>query len=124
MLEWIMGILGIPLYLFEGYCIQFFFGRFAESRLHRLRNAQWATGTAWVVIRIASGALFRGTDSVTLVLELIFTTAVLFAFCVGWYKGNMPLKIFLVIQFISIHELAFWTGYSFHYIGNLSLIHI
>ena len=123
MLEWIMGILGIPLYLFEGYCIQFFFGRFAECRLHRLRNAQWATGTAWVVIRIASGALFRGTDSVTLVLELIFTTAVLFAFCVGWYKGNMPLKIFLVIQFISIHELAFWTGYSFHYIGN-SLIDI
>jgi len=83
MLEWIMGILGIPQYLFEGYCIQFFFGRFAESRLYRLRNAQWAAGIAWVVIRIASGALFRGTDSVTLVLELVFTTAVLFVFCVG-----------------------------------------
>ena len=123
MLEWIMGILGIPQYLFEGYCIQFFFGRFAESRLYRLRNAQWAAGIAWVVIRIASGALFRGTDSVTLVLELVFTTAVLFVFCVGWYKGNILLKIFLVIQFIALRELAFWTGYSFHYIGN-SLIDI
>ncbi|MDE6602551.1 MAG: ATP-binding protein [Lachnospiraceae bacterium] len=123
MLEWIMGILGIPQYLFEGYCIQFFFDRFAESRLHRLRNAQWAAGIAWVVIRIASGALFRGTDSVTLVLGLIFTTAVLFVFCVGWYKGNILLKIFLVIQFTALRELAFWTGYSFHYIGN-SLIDI
>ena len=28
------------------------------------------------------------------------------------------LKIFLVIQFIALRELAFWTGYSFHYIGN------
>ena len=107
MLEWIMGILGIPQYLFEGYCIQFFFGRFAESRLYRLRNAQWAAGIAWVVIRIASGALFRGTDSVTLVLGLVFTTAVLFVFCVGWYKGNILLKIFLVIQFIALRELAF-----------------
>ena len=50
--------------------------------------------------------------------SLIFTTAVLFVFCVGWYKGNILLKIFLVIQFIALRELAFWTGYSFLYIGN------
>ncbi len=36
----------------------------------------------------------------------------------NWYKGNILLKIFLVIQFISIHELVFWAGYSFLYIGN------
>ena len=35
MAEYIMGILSIPLYLFEGYCIQFFFGRFAEPKLYR-----------------------------------------------------------------------------------------
>ena len=40
MLEWIMGILGIPQYLFEGYCIQFFFGRFAEPKLCRRKKAQ------------------------------------------------------------------------------------
>ena len=118
MLEWIMGILGIPQYLFEGYCIQFFFGRFAEPKLRRRKKAQWAAGIVWIAIRIISGWLFRETDSVTLVLGLIFTTAVLFVFCVGWYKGNILLKIFLVIQFIALRELAFWTGYSFLYIGN------
>lgn len=118
MAEYIMRILSIPLYLFEGYCIQFFFGRFAVPRLCRIRNAQWVAGIAWIVIRVASEGLFSDTDSVTLIVELLFTIVSLFAFCVGWYKGNMPLKIFLVIQFIALRELAFWVGYSFLYIGN------
>ena len=118
MAEYIMGMLSIPLYLFEGYCIQFFFGRFTEPKLRRLRNAQWAAGIVWTLIRIADGVLFRETDSAGLVAVLIFNTAVLFIFCAGWYKGNIPLKIFLVIQFIALRELAFWTGYSLLYIGN------
>ena len=118
MVEYIMRMSSIPLYLFEGYCIQFFFDRFAEPKLRRLRNAYWAAGIAWILIRIVGGWLFRETDSVTLVFELIFNTAVLFAFCAGWYQGNVPLKIFLVIQFVSLRELAFWAGYSFLYIGN------
>ena len=52
MAEYIMGMLSIPLYLFEGYCIQFFFGRFAEPKLCRLRNAQWIAGIVWILIRI------------------------------------------------------------------------
>lgn len=118
MAEYIMRMLSIPLYLFEGYCIQFFFGRFAEPKLRRLRNAQWAAGIMWILIRIADRALFRETDSAVLVAVLIFNTAVLFIFCMGWYKGNIPLKIFLVIQFISLRELAFWAGYSFLYVGT------
>ena len=123
MAEYIMRMLSIPLYLFEGYCIQFFFGRFAEPKLRRVRNTHWAAGIAWIVIKIVGGQLFRETDSAALVLELLFTTAVLFVFCVVWYKGNILLKIFLVIQFISLRELAFWAGYSFLYIGG-SLIDI
>lgn len=118
MTEWIMGILGILLYLFEGYCIQFFFSRFAEPKLCRLRNAQWIAGIVWILTRIANRALFHETDNATLVVGLVFNTAVLFLFCVGWYKGNILLKIFLVIQFISLRELAFLVGYSFLYIGN------
>ncbi len=118
MAEWIMEMIGISLYLFEGYCIRFFFGRFAEPKLCRLRNAQWAAGIVWILIRIADGALFRETDNAALAAVLLFNMAVLLAFCVGWYKGNMLLKIFLVIQFIALRELAFWVGYSFLYIGN------
>ncbi|MDE7283719.1 MAG: GHKL domain-containing protein [Lachnospiraceae bacterium] len=123
MAEFIMRMLSIPLYLFEGYCIRFFFSRFAEPRLCRIKNAQWMAGIVWILIRIANMASFHETDNATLVVGLVFNTAVLFLFCMGWYKGNMLLKIFLVIQFISLRELAFLAGYSFLYIGN-SLIDI
>ncbi|MDE7179501.1 MAG: ATP-binding protein [Lachnospiraceae bacterium] len=123
MVDYIMRMLSIPPYLFEGYCIQFLFGRFAEPKLRGLRNAQWIVGIVWILIRIANRVLFHETDNVTLVVGLVFNTAILFLFCVGWYKGNILLKIFLVIQFISLRELAFLAGYSFLYIGS-SLIDI
>ena len=118
MAEYIMRMLSIPLYLFEGYCIQFFFGRFAEPKIGRLKNVPWAVGIVWIVIRIVNGTLFHDTNGATLIVKLFFSTTILFIFSMSWYKGNILLKIFLVIQFISIHELAFWAGYSFLYIGN------
>lgn len=118
MAEYIMGMLSIPLYLFEGYCIQFFFGRFAEPKLCRLRNAQWIAGIVWILIRIVKGALFRETDSVTLIVELLFTTVSLFAFCVGWYKGNMPLKIFLPFSLSPCVNWHFGQGTVFFISGK------
>lgn len=118
MAEWIMGLIGVLLCLFEGYCIQSFFGGFAVPKLCRIRNAGWAAGIAWIVIRAFSEGLFSDTDSVSLIMELLFTFCTLFVFCVCWYQGNVLLKIFLAVQFISLRELSFWTGYSLIYIGN------
>ncbi|MCM1561898.1 MAG: ATP-binding protein, partial [Butyrivibrio sp.] len=67
---------------------------------------------------IANAGLFRGTDGMTLVAGLLFNMSVLLVFCVGWYKGNIQTKIFLVVQFISLRELSLWIGNSFLYIGN------
>lgn len=118
MVEWVMRLIGILLCMFEGYCIQSFFGRFAAPKLCRLRKPGWAAGIAWVLIRIAGKVLLRESNSVTLVAGLLFHTAVLFIFCAGWYRGNILLKIFLTVQFIAIRELSFWAGYSLLYIGN------
>ena len=116
--EKIIGIFGILVCLFEGYCIQLFFGRFAEPRLLRLRNTQWSAVIVWAVIRIASEGVFSDVNSAALIMELLFTFSVLFVFCACWYKGNILLKVFLSVQFISLRELSFWTGYSLLYIGN------
>lgn len=118
MAEWIIGLIGVLLCLFEGYCIQSFFGRFAVSKMCRIRNAEWVAGIAWVAIRIASEGLFSDTDSAALIMELLFTFCILFVFCVCWHQGNILLKVFLAVQFISLRELSFWAGYSLLYIGN------
>ena len=94
MAEWIMGLIGVLLCLFEGYCIQSFFGRFAVPKLCRIRNAGWAgwaAGIAWIVIRAFSEGLFSDTDSVSLIMELLFTFCTLFVFCV-LVSGKYPVK--------------------------------
>ena len=118
MAEWVMWFIGVLLCLFEGYCIQSFFCSFAEPKLCRIRNDEWVAGIAWVVIRIVSEGLFSDTDSAALIMELLFTFCILFVFCVCWYQGNILLKVFLAVQFISLRELSFWAGYSLLYIGN------
>ena len=118
MAEWVIGIISVLLCLYEGYCIQSFFGSFAEPKLCRIRNAEWAACITWIVIRIASEGLFSDTDSAALIMELLFTFCTLFVFCVCWYQGEILLKIFLAVQFISLRELSFWTGYSLLYIVN------
>ncbi len=59
MAEWVMGLISVLLCLFEGYCIQSFFGRFAVPKLCRIRNAGWAAGIAWIVIRAFSEGCFQ-----------------------------------------------------------------
>ena len=44
MAEWVMGLISVLLCLFEGYCIQSFFGRFAVPKLCRIRNAGMRDG--------------------------------------------------------------------------------
>ena len=61
---------------------------------------------------------FSDTDSVSLILELLFTFCALFVFCVCWYQGDILLKIFLAVQFIFLREMSFWAGYSLLYIVN------
>lgn len=104
--------------LFEGYCVQFFCGRFAKPRLQKAGNVKWITCVVWALIRLAGRNLFQGTDSVTLVVSLLFGTMVLFVFCMCWYQGNIQLKLFLVIQFVSLRELGFLAAYSFLYFGK------
>ena len=118
MVDQFVQLVDIVQNLFEGYCIQFFFGRFAEIKWHRIKNAQWIVCIVWVLIKMTGGKLFQKTDSVTLVVSLLFGTAVLFVFCMCWYRGNILLKLFLVIQFVSLRELGFLAGYSFLYLGK------
>lgn len=114
----IIEVLCILMYFFEGYCIQLFFCRFTEPKLYRGKGAKWAVSIVWITIRFAGSQLLTETNNTILVIKLFYYTFLLFAFCVCWYKGNILLKIFMVVQFISLRELAFFASYSMNYIGD------
>lgn len=115
--------------LFEGYCIQFFFDRFAEPKLHRIKNVKWMTCIVWALFKIAFGNLFQDVDNITLVVKLLFVTAALFVFCmelstraeteagsvaaralaVHWAGGRCPQAatcLETLAQGITIHQVA------------------
>ena len=96
--QWIVWVLDILLYLAEGYCIQFFFGRFAKPKLHGLKYAEWASGITWIAVRAASEGLFLGMGGGIRFLKLLVSSMVLFVFCMCWYQGNLLLKIFLGVH--------------------------
>ncbi len=119
MYELMMQLVDILQCLFEGYCVQFFCGRFAKPRLQKVKDAQWITCVVWAVIGMAGRNLFQDTDSVILILKLLYGTAVFWMFCLCWYQGNLLLKVFLVTLFISLRELGYLAGYSFMYPGKI-----
>ena len=116
--QWIVWVLDILLYLAEGYCIQFFFGRFAKPKLHGLKYAEWASGITWIAVRAASEGLFLGMGGGIRFLKLLVSSMVLFVFCMCWYQGNLLLKIFLAVQFAALRELSFWASSSLLFLGN------
>ncbi len=121
MYDLVMQFVDILQCLFEGYCIQFFCGRFARPRLQRVRNAQWITCVVWALIRLAGRDLFQETDSVSLVVKLLYGAAIFWVFCMYWYQGNILLKVFLVTIFTSLRELGYLAAYSFMYPGKILL---
>ncbi len=116
--QWIIGLLDVLLYLAEGYCIQFFFGKFARPKFCRREYAGWAAGLLWIAVRIASEAVFPELGSMARFFKLLISAAALFGFCAFWYEGNLPLKIFLAVQFVSLRELSFWAASSLLFLGN------
>jgi len=108
------SVISILLYIFEGYCIQYLFRAFAKPRMSNIKRSEYAVGIVWVIIRLIISLLLSAETFTA--LKLLIYTFILFLFCLLWYKGNILLKIFLVIQFMALRELAFFTAYSFTHI--------
>lgn len=113
-----MQILDILQNLFEGYCLQFFFDRFAQPKLHKIKHIEWTTCIVWAIFKITFANVFQNANNIALVIKLLFVTAFLLVFSLCWYQGNILLKIFLVTLFISLRELGYLAGYSFMYPGK------
>ncbi len=108
------AVISILLYIFEGYCIQYLFCAFAKPRISNIKQSEYAVGIVWVIIRLIS-FLFPSDGTFT-ALKLLIYTFILLLFCLLWYRGNVLMKVFLVVQFMALRELAFFTAYSFTHI--------
>ena len=114
MSDLLASVISVLLYFFEGYCIQYLFRAFAKPKISTIKQGEYAVGIVWVIIRLISFLI--PSDGTFTALKLLIYTFILLLFCLLWYKGNVLLKIFLVIQFMALRELAFFAAYSFTHI--------
>lgn len=119
MLELLFDGMGVGLYLFEGFCMQYLFSAFAIPKIRNRTAGRYAAGAVWVMLRLCGGLLFTDVTNENMARKMLFTTILLFFFTACWYQGNLLRKVFLVIQFTAVRELAFFAAYSFMYVGGM-----
>lgn len=107
----------IILYLFEGHCVQFFFQAFLIPR-RKEKWCRYVVAVVWVFICLGSWLLIPTENGGDLIGKLTWYILGLLLFTICWYRGNVFLKLFPVIQFIAIKELAFFAAYSFLGVGS------
>lgn len=107
--DFLMEVFLIALYIFDGFCIQYLFQAFAQPRWNRQKWGEYLISVVWVmyhVICLTTNQNFYPSS----IWNLLLYTCLLFVFTLFWYSGSTILKLFLVMQFTAIHELAIWAA--------------
>lgn len=118
MFNLISNCLEITFVILQGYCLQFFYGSFLESRFREKRYAGMLTAALYGVWKLGSGILWDTTGNAASLLKLLFTICVLAALAIGLYWGAKRLTIFLVLAFITVNEISFFLSYMLLQLGN------
>lgn len=111
MTDSVRQIFMLALSVFEGFCIQILFSAFVQPRWKGQRWSAHAVGVVWVLYHGACLWMNWGFYSSS-VWNLVLYLCVLLGFTLLWYQGGILLKLFLVVQFVAIHELSIWAANS------------
>ena len=118
MFNLISNCLEITFVILQGYCLQFFYGSFLDSRFRRKWYAGILTTALYGAWKLGSGILWDTTGSALSLLKLFFTIGVLTALAIGLYRGAKRLTSFLVLAFITVNEISFFLSYMLLQLGN------
>ncbi len=119
----------------QGYCLWHFYDSFMESRMH---SRKW-TGAAVILfymgihegMNLLSAPDYENSGYVS--LRVICNTVILLFFllisAVVFYRGARRTIVFLVVTFLSVHEIAFLSAYTvwqwgYHMMVELSMRHM
>ena len=106
-----MELLYMAVVLFQGYCLQYFFGSFLESRW----KSRW-DGLCMAVLYAAGlyglsrvfhqDSVMRYDDYWETVWKMALSLCILFVLAMCFYKALRPVSVFLVITFQSLADIS------------------
>ena len=118
MYEVVNGLLEIISAIFQGYCLQYFFGGFLESRIQN-RHAGLLTVVLYAVLKTGINLVLPSDyGSIRIFAKLILTLCILAVLAVCCYKTAGKIKVFLVAAFLAVSEISFFLAYSICLLGG------
>ena len=108
MFEMVNVIFSVCLYLVQGYCLQYFYGSFLESRTKDRRRGGLAVAALYAVFRLA---LFwavpsKSWDYRVEVWKMLLALCVLAVLAACFYKAFQLITVFLVVAFQAVADIS------------------
>lgn len=118
MYEVVNGLLEVLSALFQGYCLQYFYGSFLENRI-RKRHAGLLAVILYAVLKLGMDLILPSDyGSVRIFAKLVLTLCVLTAIAMCFYRAAEKVTVFLVTSFMAASEISLFLAVIIFWLGN------
>lgn len=94
--------------IFQGWCLQYFYGKFMKCRI-QISYGRYLTVVVWAAASlIASHMVQVDYDSMRVVVRLAILYLVLLLVAAGLYQAGNALKFYLSVTFMAVKEISFF----------------
>ena len=112
MYEVVSWLLEIFSAMFQGYCLQYFFGSFLEGRIRNRRIGGLAAAVLYGVLRLGVGFFLpKGYTSFWVIARLAVVICIISMIALIFYRAIGKITLFLVVTFMAVSEICFFLSY-------------
>ena len=98
--------------MFQGYCLQYFFGSFLEGRLRNRRINGLIATVLYGVLRLGVGIFLpKGYGSLGTFVKLAAIMCIISVIALIFYRAIGKITLFLVVTFMAASEISFFLSY-------------
>ena len=119
MYEVVSGLLEVFSAMFQGYCLQFFFGSFLETRIRNRRVNELAVTALYGVLRLGVGFFLpKGYTSFWVFVRLAVILCIISVTALVFYRAIGKMALFLIVTFMAVGEMSFFLAHMLFELGN------
>ena len=119
MYEVVSGLLEVFSAMFQGYCLQYFFGSFLEGRIRNRRISVLAVTALYGALRLGAGFFLpKGYTSFWVFVRLAVILCIISLTALAFYRALGKMALFLIVTFMAVGEMSFFLAHMFYKLGN------
>ena len=112
MYEAVSGLLEVFSAMFQGYCLQYFFGSFLETRIRNRRINELAVTVLYGVLRLGVGFFLpKSYGSFGTFVKLAAIMCIVLVVVLLCYRAIEKITLFLIGAFMAVNEISFFLSY-------------